>query len=193
MLQVLRARGRTEARWKNGGGTTRQIAAFPEDADLANFAWRVSLATIAAGGPFSAFSGVDRLMLVLSGRLELEMAGASPVTLDGASPAFAFPGDAPVTALAPATPVADVNVMVRRGLFTAALERRAVSGTAAVVSQDVSFILAPTGGVEVAVAAERAGLGPEDAARIDHARGSLVRLGSTGPTEVVVVHVNAVR
>ncbi len=193
MLQVLRARNRAESRWKNGGGTTRQIAVFPEDADLANFAWRVSLATVAAGGPFSAFSGVDRLMLVLGGRLTLEMAGASPVTLHTASPAFAFPGDAPVTALAPATPVADVNVMVRRGLFTAALERRTVAGTAAVVGQDVSFILAPAGGVKVSLAAERAALGPEDAARIDHARGALVRLRSARPAEVIVIHVNAVR
>ena len=193
MLRVLRAGDETETRWKNGGGTTRQIAVFPEDADLVGFTWRVSLATVAAGGPFSAFPGVDRLMLVLGGRLELEMAGASPVILDQDSPTFAFPGDAPVTALIPPAPVTDVNVMVRRGLFTAALERRPVAGTAAVVSQDVSFIFAPSGEVEAAMGADRAALGPGDTARIDHARGALARLRSGRPTEVVVIHVNAVR
>jgi hypothetical protein len=193
MLQVVRACDLAESRWKNGGGTTRQIAIFPEDADLTNFAWRVSLATVAAGGPFSTFSGVDRLMLVLAGRLELEMAGASPLTVETGAPALAFPGDAPVTAVPPASPVADVNVMVRRGLFTAGLERRAILGTGAVVGQDVSFVLAPAGGVEVALGTEHYVLGAEDATRLDHARGALMRLRSTGPAEVVVIHVNAVR
>src|SRR5260370_34332900 len=102
-FEILRARDRPASPWKNGGGVTRQIGLFPEDASLADFDWRVSLATVAAAGPFSTFPGVDRLMLVLDGRLTLDMAGASPVTLDGASPTFAFPGDAPVTALAPAS------------------------------------------------------------------------------------------
>jgi environmental stress-induced protein Ves len=166
---------------------------FPDGAGLADFDWRVSLATVAAGGPFSTFRGVDRLMLVLDGRLELEMAGASPVALDGASPTFAFPGDAPVSALAPAAPVTDVNVMVRRGRFTAILERRRITGTAAVVSQDVTLILARAGGVELALPAHADELGPEDAARIEAARGALIRLRSAAPVDVVVVHFNAVR
>lgn len=193
MLRILRAGDRAESPWKNGGGTTRQIAIFPEDADLATFAWRISVATVAAGGEFSTFTSVDRLMLVLDGRLELEMPGAGSLTVDATTPALAFPGDAPVTALAPAAPVADVNVMVLRGLFTADLERRTVAGTAAVVGQDVSFILAPAGGVEVALGAEHHSLGREDAARLDHARGALMRLRSARPTEVVIIHVNAVR
>ncbi|HEY2480564.1 MAG TPA: HutD family protein [Caulobacteraceae bacterium] len=193
MLQILRARDRPERPWKNGGGVTRQIAVYPEDADVSGFDWRVSLATVAVAGPFSAFAGVDRLMLVLEGRLELEMLGADLMTLEAGGPAFEFPGDAPVAALAPASPVADVNVMVRRGRFTASLERRTVAETAAVISQDVSLILGPSGGVEVAYGAEWARLDPEDAARLDHARGALVRLRSAGPTDVVVIHINAVR
>ncbi len=190
---VLRAHDRPASPWKNGGGTTRQIAVFPEGAGLADFDWRVSLATVAAAGPFSTFPGVDRLMLVLSGRLTLDMAGASPVTLDGASPTFAFPGDAPVSALAPAAPVTDVNVMVRRERFTARLERRRIAGTAAVVSQDVTLILCRVGGVAVALATHADELGAWDVARIEGARGALIRLRSAAPADLVVVHVNAVR
>ncbi len=190
---VLRAHDRPASPWKNGGGTTRQIAVFPEDAGLADFDWRVSLATVAAAGPFSTFPGVDRLMLVLSGRLTLDMAGVSPVTLDGASPPFAFPGDAPVSALVPAAPVTDVNVMVRRERFTARLERRRIAGTAAVVSQDVTLILCRVGGVAVALATHADELGAWDVARIEGARGALIRLRSAAPADLVVVHVNAVR
>lgn len=192
-FEILRERDQPASPWKNGGGMTRQIAVFPEGAGLADFDWRVSLATVAAAGPFSTFPGVDRLMLVLGGRLTLDMAGASLVTLDGGSPPFAFPGDAPVSALTPATPVTDVNVMVRREGFTARLERRRIAGSAAVVSQDVTLILARAGGVEVALASHADELGALDVARIEGARGALIRLRSTTAADVVVVHVNAVR
>jgi len=192
-FEILRARDQPASPWKNGGGMTREIAAFPEGAGLTDFDWRVSLATVAAAGPFSTFPGVDRLMLLLGGRLTLEMAGMKPVTLDGASPPFAFPGDAPVSALAPAAPVTDVNVMVRREGFTARLERRRIAGTAAVVSQDVTLILARADGVEVALAAHADALDALDVARVDGARGALIRLRSTRAVDVVVVHVNAVR
>lgn len=192
-FEILRARDQPASPWKNGGGMTRQIAVFPDGAGLTDFDWRVSLATVAAAGDFSTFPGVDRLMLVLGGRLTLEMAGASPVTLDGASPPLAFPGDAPVSALAPAAPVTDVNAMVRRGRFTARLERRRVAGTAAVVGQDVTLILSRAGGLDVALAAHADRLGAGDVARVEGARGALIRLRSAAPADLVVVHVNAVR
>ncbi|HEY7851614.1 MAG TPA: HutD family protein [Caulobacteraceae bacterium] len=189
-VQVLRAVDRASSPWKNGGGVTREIAAFPDGADLAGFEWRVSLATVAGGGPFSTFPGVDRLMLVLDGRLELEIAGAERLILDRGSAAAEFPGDADVQALAPVTPVTDLNVMVRRGRFSASLERRVIAGAAAVVCQDVTLILC-LASLEVTAGAERHGLGPGDVLRADGARGALAKLGSRG--EIAIAHLNAVR
>jgi hypothetical protein len=83
--------------------------------------------------------------------------------------------------------------MVRRGRFTASLERRTIAGTAAVVSQDVTMVLSPVDGVSAAVGGETRRLDPGDVARIDTARGALVRLRSAAPAEVVVIHINAVR
>jgi environmental stress-induced protein Ves len=50
--------------WKNGGGTTRELLAWPEAAS-----WRVrlSVAEVAADGPFSRFEGVQRWFAVLQG------------------------------------------------------------------------------------------------------------------------------
>ena len=53
--------------WKNGGGHTTEIAAEPPGAGMASFAWRVSVADIAHDGPFSAFPGVDRTLVLLAG------------------------------------------------------------------------------------------------------------------------------
>ena len=46
--------------WKNGGGSTRELVCWPPGAGTDAFGWRVSVARIAAAGPFSAFAGVDR-------------------------------------------------------------------------------------------------------------------------------------
>ena len=53
--------------WKNGGGTTREIAAFPPGAGLDDFGWRLSVAEVERDGPFSVFSGVDRTIVLLDG------------------------------------------------------------------------------------------------------------------------------
>lgn len=45
--------------WRNGGGMTRQIASGD--------GWRISLATIAFNGRFSAFSGTHRQSILLQG------------------------------------------------------------------------------------------------------------------------------
>jgi uncharacterized protein len=38
--------------WKNGGGETTEIAVFPPGASLDAIAWRLSMASVAADGPF---------------------------------------------------------------------------------------------------------------------------------------------
>jgi environmental stress-induced protein Ves len=192
-LSLLPAAQRAPRPWKNGGGVTWEIAASPDGADLASFDWRVSLALVEHGGPFSAFPGVDRLMLVLDGRIELEIAGGARLTLDPDSAAAAFPGDADVTAAEPEAPAADINLMVRRGLYTGVLERRRIAGQAAVICQDVTFILARNGGMVAALGADKRELGPGDALRVDGPRGALLRLRLAAPDEVVIAHVNAVR
>src|SRR6218665_1188986 len=51
-------------RWKNDGGWTRELLAWPHPAD---WALRISVADIEADGPFSAFEGVQRWFAVLAG------------------------------------------------------------------------------------------------------------------------------
>jgi environmental stress-induced protein Ves len=51
--------------WKNGGGTTREILRVP--AEPTAFDWRLSLATIDCAGPFSAFEGYQRTLVLVRG------------------------------------------------------------------------------------------------------------------------------
>jgi uncharacterized protein len=140
---ILRAAERSAVPWKNGGGLTREVAVHPPGSDLASFDWRVSLAEVRRGGPFSSFPGVDRHMAVLEGQLELSVAGRDALTLAPDSPPLSFPGDVPAFAEPRQPPVTDLNVMTRRGRFDARLLRRRVQAAARVrLEAQTTLILA---------------------------------------------------
>jgi environmental stress-induced protein Ves len=120
-VRLLRAADRVATLWKNRGGVTREVAAWPPGAGLDDFDWRVSLADVGADGPFSTFPGVDRILTVIAGQgLVLEV-DDQPIRLEPGAP-FAFPGEASVTARLTAGPIRDLNVMVRRAAWTARVE-----------------------------------------------------------------------
>lgn len=52
-------------RWRNGAGWTREIAREVDGGDA--WTWRLSIAEIEQDAPFSAFPGVDRELVLLSG------------------------------------------------------------------------------------------------------------------------------
>jgi len=92
------------------------------DASDAGFDWRLSLAEVSAGGPFSTFPGVDRILVLLTGDgLDLTVDG-DPVPLRPPHGAHAFAGESTVHATLTGGPTTDLNVMCRRDSWTAAAE-----------------------------------------------------------------------
>ena len=124
-ITLLPAASRAATPWRNGGGITREIAASPAGASLADFDWRISMAEISAQGPFSTFQGIDRILTVISGTLTLAIEGQAPVTLSPNTQPFAFPGEAPCVGSPQNGPAADLNVMLRRERYKADLRRTA--------------------------------------------------------------------
>lgn len=103
--------------WKNGGGLTREIACWPPGAGLDDFLWRISVARIDAGGPFSRFAGVDRVITLLSGPGVVLRGGfpAGEHALTQPLAPFAFPGDVAIDCALQGGASEDFNVMSRRG------------------------------------------------------------------------------
>lgn len=103
--------------WKNGGGTTRELLAWPTATD-----WivRISVADISASGPFSLFEGVDRWLAVLSGgAVALSTQGLAPRRLAASlDELHAFTGDAPTQCDALGEATQDFNIMLRRARGT---------------------------------------------------------------------------
>lgn len=103
--------------WKNGGGTTAEIAIAPEGASLAGdgFLWRLSLARIEQDGPFSAFPGIDRtIMLVEGAGMTLTTETGTVISLDHRFVPQDFPGEWAVDCRLARGPVRDLNLMVNR-------------------------------------------------------------------------------
>ncbi|MFD9358395.1 HutD family protein [Streptomyces sp. NPDC060031] len=180
-VRILRAADRPAAGWKNGGGVTREIAAWPEGAGMDDFAWRVSLADVTADGPFSAFPGVDRTLTLAEGAgMDLAIEGVRRL-VDRRYTPQRFPGDRKTDCRLLDGPVVNFNVMYRRDSVTA---------DNAVVRGDLLLAL-PPGGTLLVVALEGAAhlddhdaeLGPYDAALV--AGAPLCRVRVPGRAAVV--------
>lgn len=102
--------------WKNGGGTTRELLCWPPGAGLDDFAWRVSVASIASDGPFSRFAGIDRQILLLRGPGVRLTGPGLDHRLDTPWQPFAFSGDLPLQCVRLGGDSLDFNVMARRAL-----------------------------------------------------------------------------
>lgn len=140
MPGVWRAAGRTFRPWRNGGGQTAEVLAWPEGAGFDDFAWRLSTAIVASSGPFSAFPGVDRVLTVLSGGPMVLRVGAEEHRLGPESAPFAFAGDLPAAARLEGGELLDFNVMVRRPL-RASVVRAAFDPAAAPTGARWRFLL----------------------------------------------------
>jgi len=98
--------------WRNGGGVTRELLAWPEPA---NWCVRISVADVQAAGAFSRFDGVERWFAVLEGDgvvLQLHGKGHRLAVSD---PPFHFHGDAAVHCTPVGGPTRDLNLMAPPG------------------------------------------------------------------------------
>lgn len=113
--RALPAAGFQAMPWRNGGGTTWEIARGRfSDGPEAEWHWRFSLAEITRDGPFSAFPGIDRLLSVVSGAgINLSVEGAAPRRLHALED-IEFPGEDRVDCTLVDGPTRDLNLMVDR-------------------------------------------------------------------------------
>jgi uncharacterized protein len=126
-MKLLCAKDYKRMPWKNGGGETVEIAIFPEKASLADFDWRVSMATVATDGPFSSFPGIDRTLSILQGKgMRLMIEGRGPALMTGETAPLPFPADVATSATLVDGPIVDLNVMTRRGRLTHSVQRLAL-------------------------------------------------------------------
>lgn len=98
--------------WKNGGGTTRELLAWPQ---AEGWKVRLSVADVAAAGPFSRFEGVERWFSVLEGGgVMLRVAGGRHWLRADSEP-FRFDGGLATECELSGGPTRDFNLMAPPG------------------------------------------------------------------------------
>lgn len=135
--------------WKNGGGVTHEIAADPPGASLDDFAWRISMAEVAADGPFSRFDGIDRTLCLLDGAGIVLASPEWAATIDQATTPFAFAGEAAVDGRLLDGPILDLNVMSRRDAARHHVTRMTVAGRVTLAGPGLSAIVCRDGEIRL--------------------------------------------
>jgi environmental stress-induced protein Ves len=112
-MLILRASGYRTVSWKNGGGITQEI--LREPAEPAPFDWRLSLATIEAPGPFSAFDGYHRTLVLVSGAgMELDFGQHGRSKLTAVGQMICFDGSWPTRCALLGGRTTDLNLIVSK-------------------------------------------------------------------------------
>ncbi|CDM42447.1 HutD/Ves family protein [Ectopseudomonas oleovorans] len=133
--------------WKNGGGSTVELAISPVGAGLEDFAWRISTAQVAVDGAFSSFPDIDRSLAVLAGNgVCLHRAdGQREMLLSGGAIAV-FGGEEAISAHLLDGPITDLNLMTRRGHWTHQVQLLKWQGTRRLENDAAVMLLLWNGG-----------------------------------------------
>lgn len=170
-ITLLQPAARQRTRWKNDGGWTTELAR--RDDDACGFLWRVSIAEIERDGPFSAFPGIERDLLLLEGNgIELDIGDEPARQIARRFERVHFRGEDEVYCRLLAGPTRDFNVMARRDAIVADVAARPLVG---------SMLLFPEPGAEWLVHVHAGALVlHRDGASVEAAAGDSVRIEGDG-------------
>ncbi|NTY41669.1 HutD/Ves family protein [Burkholderia diffusa] len=167
---MIRAADLVASPWKNGGGVTREIGAFPPGAALDAFAWRVSVADVGTAGPFSRFDGIDRTLVLLSGAgMTLAEAGGARHVLDMPLTRADFAGETAIDATLHDGATRDFNLMTRRSAARGALDVWR-AGAHRIERADTVLLFCAAGAVGVEIDGTHYALEEMDTLRLDGSR-----------------------
>jgi environmental stress-induced protein Ves len=114
-FRLLSPRDFRRVPWRNGGGTSSEIASWPAHAGGDAFAGRVSIAGIERDGAFSTWPGVDRALVLLDGDGIVLAHDGAKAELRPLDEPYRFPGDHACECRLVGGPARAFNLMVRRG------------------------------------------------------------------------------
>jgi uncharacterized protein len=179
--------------WKNGGGITTELAVFPASGRPL---WRVSVAEVAASGPFSDFSGYERTIMLLEGEgMRLVFDAAPEAVIDTAHRPFVFDGAWKCHCHLLGGAVRDLNLVVDRAQARGAIEvLRGDSPRGRLLGADWSLFHPLVGNARVIVEGREHALAAGELLRLDGAPTQPVSFRCDGPdAELALVTVERQR
>ena len=145
--------------WKNGGGVTTDIAF---DGDV----WRFGRTPITVAGPFSDYTGFDRLQVLVAGSGLVLQTPAGEIDVRQPFRPVRFAGETPIVSRLESGPVEVVNLMGERSrvrIDLAVLE----AGRTRELGPGVHIVYCPGGRARLGIDGETYDLGADGALKIE--------------------------
>jgi environmental stress-induced protein Ves len=184
--------------WKNGGGVTREVAVAGTSGaggPLGAFRWRISLADVAAAGPFSEFEGYDRVITLVRGAGMVLTIDGTEHRVDTPYAPLVFSGGSRTDCALIDGPIVDFNVMTRSGVAEAEVTILQMSALDAPVhtalddTDSLAIAVLLAGHAEVRCGTVTAGLAEFDAAEV---RGGSLEIRTPGTAVVALVRITEI-
>jgi len=129
-----------EIPWKNGKGITTELA-INEQGCIADFDWRLSIASVVEDGPFSDFSGYERALILIEGNgIALQHDNDTINRLDNILDIARFDGGDHTHARLNSGPIKDFNLMLRKGAYDAAVNTYRDHQSIALPPAELAFV-----------------------------------------------------
>jgi environmental stress-induced protein Ves len=170
--------------WKNGGGTTTELMAEGNGVGE-GYDWRLSIASVAASGPFSDFSGYDRSIMLVEGKgFTLDFAEVGTHYLNRSFEPLRFDGAWRTECTLTDGPVKDFNLIARKNVHAVLDVLRVTPGTETIAAAPTTVLHLFHGQVSAVDCNMVAG----DSLRIDGAAGP-VALIATRPSILAAIRI----
>lgn len=187
------------------GGETTELALFPPGASFNDrtFLARISTASVRSDGPFSDFTGYQRILMLLSGEgMDLEIGGV-PYALARPFDTCSFDGAAKVSAKLRQGEVRDFNVIHRPEVQahvdvlgvgptqTSFSDAHLILDASLSVSKIITVMFAWNSPVSISIAGQKLSLNPGDVAELTrdtaHDAATIDAISASGPGEIIRV------
>ncbi|WP_443191195.1 HutD/Ves family protein [Pseudomonas indica] len=180
-ISHLRAVDYPRMPWKNGAGSTLEIARDAGDG-LDGFGWRLSIADVGESGAFSRFDGYQRIISMIEGTGMCLTVDGQPSRDLRVLDAFAFSGDSAVDCRLLDGPIRDFNLIYSPARYHARLQWLRLDGDAQVLgSAPLWLVFSLADGLAVRLEGETvATLGYLDCLQVDSASAALKELRLDG-------------
>ncbi len=140
MIKIIPQQTFKKIPWKNGKGVTLELA-INNNGCLADFDWRLSIATVDRNGEFSDFIGYTRNLVLIDGKGVVLSHNESQVDrLEKRLDFSTFDGANKTTASLISGPITDFNLMTKTKKFAGSIETFTGSHRVALKSSQFCFI-----------------------------------------------------
>jgi len=177
MIKIISPQEFKTVPWKNGMGETIELA-INEGGTLEKFDWRISMASVVEDGPFSAFSGFERTLILVKGNgISLQHDGKPTDKLSNLLDVTTFDGRLKTSGILYSGPINDFNIIADKQKYKVTVQTYVENVDVDLRPAYLSFVYCLSGDASIS--------SPDGTDKISLTHGSLLKI--TQPSENLTI------